>query len=435
MGRQTYLSITAMLVLMLLLSGSVSAFILDQHVRINSEAIARTPNSPITQEVIQYEDYFHACNMGTDISVVSYLTIDEDEEDDFIDKLLNIFSFRIGKSYRSTHSTSACSLALDEATNAKERVCGYAICAHHLQDSTSHNLAVPLAIEKTNLFNGMVHSIKEIHDKNLMTSHEDFVRSRQSLDLLYEMTPYFERVLVQDPVLSDVEIPEMIDFFVAQVQPEGEYRLGFRAFFALPKYIYWLVLVAILLAFALLALTIRKVFIDHEANTLSVFTFGFSTLLFTFFGTVVYGLFTGNIWLIWERLSQFIFSPSMYIIGGGAFIVAGVVLFRWMVGNERLKNLPNLFVGLFLVLFAVAALYLPSGLVTGNEQAVHDLAVQRTVDLLNNGKNIVFTVPDPVGFEALKAADASGQGVRSFFLGSMIVLLILIIYATFRRRK
>lgn len=427
------IALTIFLVTLISLS-SVNAFILDQHVGQSKSALDQTPSSSITSQIEPYRDYFIACNLGTDISVVSYLQIEEDESDNFFDKLFKIFTFNIGKSYRATHSANACQRAISVAQTDKELACGYGICSHLMQDTVSHNKGVPLAIEKTNLFNGLVHSIKEIHDKDLFATPQDTLESRQNLDLLYEMTPYFEKVFVQDPAFSDVSIPNLIDFFVKQVQPNSEYQLGFRSFFALPTYIYWMLLVIFLIAVALLGLTTRKL-IDKEFDTLTIFSFTFALLLFGLTGTTIYGLFAGNIWRMWEVVSQFIFSPAMYPIGALLILSSIFIVYRFSTSQDKLNKIPNLLVAIFLLIIGIILMTLPTGLDTGNEMALHSLAIDNTIRLLNNGINEVKFIEDPVGYVALKEADAHGQGTRTTIMVSLILLLISILFFTFRKRK
>lgn len=422
------------LVLTMIITPSVNGFIIDQHVTIANSALEATPSSPITQAILPYKDYYIACNLLTDISVVSYFQIDNDDDPSILGRLLNIFTFNIGKTYRATHSPNSVLRALSVAENPKEVACAYGIGSHLVADAISHNEGVPLAIEKTKLFNGLVHSIKEIHDKDLIATNADFVESRQVLDLGYEMTPYFERVFVEDPAFSDVSIPNLIDFFIKNVQPDGEYRLGFRSFFALPTYIYWMVLILFLLSLSLFAFTVRRIK-DGMRNIPTVFSALFSIVLLGLVGTAIYGLATGSIWKIWEILSQFLFSPAMYAVGGGLLIVGFALIYLFFKEKKKLDNLATLLVALFVILIGAYMLTLPNGLTIGNEQALHSKAIEGTKLFLNQGVNYIKTIQDPVGFNALKNADAQGRGARSLFMGVNIALLAGILFFTFRKRK
>jgi len=425
--------------IMLLLVGSVSAYIVEHHPVIGKEALRNTPNSPITQDILPYEDYFHACNELVDISVVGYFQIDTEESDNFLDKLFKAFTFRIGKTYRATHSQNSCLRALEEAETQKERACGYGICAHLVgADSVSHNLGVPGAIKQTRLTNGMVHSIKEIHDKNILTNEADRVYSRQILDLGYEMTPYFERVFVDDPALSEVSIPNLMDFFIVQVKEDntGGYRLGFRSFFSLPQEVYWAIFLSFFLGMALLGLSIRKLR-DKDYRGEVIFTTLFALFIVGFVGTAMWGLYNGNIWSMWESLSQFLFSPAMYFIGGGFVFAGAFIAYRYIFAGDKLKNLPNMIVAIFIISVGALLLTLPGGLDTGNEQALHDLAVKNTEQLLIQGATFVTNpaVGDPVGYLALQEANHAGAGVRTTVLIYLGVLIISILYFTFRRKR
>lgn len=420
----------------LVVTSNVSAFIIDQHGSIGRDAIAQTSSSPITQEILQYEDYYHMCNIITDISVVGYFTIDAEEEDGFFDKFFKALSFRIGRTYRATHSQNACLRALSEAENTKQRVCGYGLCSHLVQDDISHNQGVPSAIRKTRLYNGVVHSIKEIHDKNLFTNQADRVYSRQILDLAYEeeIQSYLEDVLVEDPAFSDVNVREMIDFFVNQVQPEAEYRLGFRAFFALPTYIYWVILILFFLSIALAGLSIRKIR-DGQRDITTFFSAVLGVGMLIFVGTAIYGLLNGTVWSMWESLSQYLFSPATYFIGGFFILVGGFITFQWVVKPNKVANLGNLAVASFVLLIGGYLVTLPTGLTIGNEQALNNIALEHTKLLLTNGVNYINTIGDPVGYNALRDANAYGATSRTVFLLILLFLLASILFFTFRRRR
>lgn len=428
-------SLITIIFLIMLFVIPVQGMIIDQHIAIDNEAVERTQNSPITQEVLLYEDYFNLGNILTDISVVSYFQIDN-EADTFLGKLKNIFTFNIGKSYRATHSQNACLRLLNNADTPKKRAVAYGGCAHLVQDAISHNEAVPLAIEKSKLYNGLIHSVKEIQMKNLNSNEKDRIYSRQILDLAYdpEVVELFQDTYVNDPAFSNVDIESMIDFFVKNVQPEGEYRLGFRSFFALPSYIYWVIAIATVLFLSLFGLMIRRLR-DGFADITTLFTTIFSFLGLSFMIMLIYGLLTGTIWSIWEKLSQFLFSPIMYIIGIGIIAIAGIIVFKWIMGDNKLKNISTILVSVFILSVGIYAMTLPGTLETGNEQQIHDKAVQETVNLLNGGVTYIKTIDDPVGFVALKEAEAKGKVARSLSLLYMSVLLILILYYTFRKKK
>lgn len=427
------LTIITMLMLFILVL-SVNAAIVDQHPRIGKDALERTTNSPITQQIMQYEDYYHVCNELVDISVVNYFQPDTDEDAGFWEKLWAIFKFRIGKPYTATHSQVACTRALSVAQNDKEEVCGYGICTHLMIDSPFHNIAVPQAIAQTGLFNGLVHSIKEIRDKDLMTTHADYVYSRQILDLGYEMSDYFERVFVEDPAFAEINIPALMDFFIKQVQPEAEYRLGFRSFFALPSYIYWILFIGFFLSLALLAYVVREIR-EGVKNAGTIFTMFIGLIILGLFSTAIYGLFAGNIWAIWEWLSQILFSPASYAIGIGLIILSLGLGFLWISRKEKIKNISTLFVTIFLLLIGSYIVTLPTALDTGNEEQIHELAVQNTVDLLNDGVNAIRLIDDPSGYASLKEADEKGRARRAAFMLTLIALVIAILFFAFKPIK
>lgn len=437
MSKKQMLPIFAVMFLMtLLMVSSVSAYITDQHYKIDSESFELAPNSPIAQEIRGYEDYFHACNELTDITVASYFDIDTDANDKWYDKLIKAVSFKMGKPYKATHDPVACINNLPEARTIQEKACGYGVCAHQVQDSVPHNKIIPDVIRKTGIPNGLIHSVEEIYLKDKFTDKADYVGSRNVLDLGYEMTPYLERVFGDDPALQNVDIPLLIDLFITQVKPDKDYTLGFKSFFAIPTYVYWFIFLGFLIAIALLGLTTRKL-INKEFNTVTLFSFSMASIILVFFGTVIYGLLNKNIWEIYMGLSQFLFSSAMYPIGGLFIILGGFIVFRFIFAKEKVANLGSLFVAVFLVILGLWVMTFPSALDLGHTQmiAYHNEAVQNTVNLLNKGVVQAQTVPDPTGYLALKEADAENAVTRNLIMGSMVVLLIGILFFTFKPRK
>jgi hypothetical protein len=427
-----------LLIFSLLVMPIVNSMIIEEHPVIGKDALSKAPNSPITQEILPYEDYYHLGNALTDISVVYYFTIDEEEDDNIFNKLFKMFTFRIGKNYRATHSQNACLTALRKADTQKERVLAYGICSHQIEDAVSHNLAVPGAIEKSGMFNGLVHSIKEIHDKDLFTDYEDRVYSREILNLAYEedVMSFFEEVFKDDNVLSKVDIRGMVDFFAAQVQGDlsGGYKLGFKSFFALPTYIYWLILILFFLSITLFGLVIRRIR-EGQRDVPTMFTLIFSFGLLAFVSAAIYGLFSKNIWAIWEKLSQFLFSPSMYFVGGALIIIGGYIIYTFLVKKDKIKNIPNVLVAILILSIGAYVVTLPNSLTIGNEQAVYDLAVDNTVKFLNQGESYIRQIEDPVGFLALQKANESGNGARTGVIAYLLIMLGAIIYFTFRRKR
>ena len=440
MAKKVNIIFISMVLIIILFGSPVSGWIVEHHITQDNQAIDQTRNSPTTQEIIKYIDFYHLGNILTDISVVDYFAIEEEEGDTFIDRFFKIFTFNIGSQYRATHSAQACIRALEVARdNQKLRAIAWGLCSHLTQDAVSHNDGVPGAIHKTHLWNGLIHSPKEIHDKNLMSNHADRVYSRQILELAKdpEVVQFFEEVFVQDPVFSRVDIPKLIDFFRVQVQSDtsfGGYQLGFRSFFALPTYVYWFILISFLLFLTLLGLTLRKIR-NGERNIATIFvsiiSFGFIIII----GLAIYGLLSANVWSIWERLSQFIFSPAMYPVGIGLLVVSLVVFWQFITKPNKIENIPNLLVSIFLIIIAVIFFIAPNALTIGNEKALHDKSVYQTSQMLTLGANYVKTIADPVGFSALRDADASGAGIRAIVMWTLIILFLILIYYTFRRRR
>ena len=342
----------------------------------------------------------------------------------------------IGNQYKATHSLSLLNRALNIAgDNPKLRACAYGMGSHLIIDSYSHNQLVPGAIKQTSLVNGLIHSPKEIYDKNLFVTIEDRRYSREVLDIAddEEIVEFFEKVFVDDPALSKISIPLMIDFFRTQVQSDnsGGYSLGFRSFFALPKFVYIFLFIGFLFSISLFGLTIRKVRDGiRDTPTIFIAIFGFVSLVF--FGTAIYGLFSANLWSIWESLSQYLFSPYMYGIALLFLLFGGYLIYAFIMKPRKLDNLGNLSVALFLLMLGGYMVTLPMGLHTGNEEVVYKLQIQEVSKMLTQGAGYVLTFQDPVGAKSLSDANESGALARTIYLWTLFGLFISIIYFAFR---
>jgi len=421
-------------ILSILLVSTVQALIPAHHVQIAQEALENTQGSPITQDIVPFMDYYAMGTQISDIHVVYYFAIEQEPDDNFFKKLFNLFTFNIGAPYRSSHSVSACQRGVEISSNPKEYATAMGLCSHMIADEVSHNDIVPTTIRKTSLWNGLIHSPTEINQQNMFTNQQTKIYSQQVLDLAYEMTPFLEKTFSGTD--SDINIPALVDFFVTQMQedPTGNYRLGFQSFFALPSYVYWMLLIILLSSLFLVALTIRKIR-EGQRSISTIVTMFVGLALFGLTATAIYGLLRGNVWQIWEKLSQFIFSPAMYFIAGFLLIVGVTIVFKFFASQEKSRDFPNLFGALFLITISFILFTFPTGLDIGNEQALHDKAVDHTENLLTQGVTYVRTVQDPVGFVALREADMKGANNRRFVMGLLITLLALMIFFTFRRNR
>ena len=148
--------------------------------------------------------------------------------------------------------------------------------------------------------------------------------------------------------------------------------------------------------------------------------------------TMIIGLATGSIWSMWEKLSQFLFSPSMYAIGALFLIIGASLIIIFLKSKEKLKNISTLLVAGFIIMIGVFCMGLPTTLKLGNEQQMQDLSVENTVTLLNEGVNSIRLIQDPAGYVALKEAEEAGKTSRSIFMMVLITLLLSIIVFTFK---
>ena len=418
----------------------VNSSILDQHVVVSERGLEESSTSPIAQQILPYKDYFIACNEYTDISILNYFEKSCDSTG-FFGRIGCLFKFDIGKQYKVTHSPQAFLRALDVANaepdpikRAKYIACSYGIGTHGVQDSIMHNHEVPLAIEKTFLWNGLVHSPDEIQSKNMFTNARDRAYTRQVLDLEPEITPFFEKTFQQDPAFAKVKIAPMMVFFKGQVQQNSEYRLGFQAFFALPSLIYWFVGILFLISIALFGLMIRRIR-DGEISIVIIFTGIFSLILLSLVILAVYGLFTSSAWAIWEVLSQILFSGWAYLFGLICIIPAGWIIYDFIKKADKKNRIADIFVALFLILIGIAFFNMAHGLVSGNEEQIFKMQIAGTKSLLTTGVNYIKTIEDPSGFQALKDAEAKGSGVRTLYTGSLIILLAGIVYFALRKKR
>jgi len=189
-----------------------------------------------------------------------------------------------------------------------------------------------------------------------------------------------------------------------------------------------------LFSISLFGLTTRKI-IDgiRDVPTIFIFGLGFISLLIS--GLAIYGLFSANLWSIWEVVSQYIFSPYTYGISLLFLLFVGYLIFTWTIKDKKVENLGNLSVALFLLLIGSFLITLPTGLTTGNEQNIYDLQIQGVSNLLTQGASYVLTLPDPTGAKSLSDANNSSSIIRDSYLMTLFALFLSILYFTFRRRK
>lgn len=418
----------------------IGAYILDMHVAIDNVALSETQSSAITQRIMPYKDYYNLGVQIPDISVVTYFDKNCQDTSGF-SKFICALTFNIGKPYIASHSKTACIRAVDIANSQidpvlrdKQFAVAMGWCSHIIQDSDSHNHFVNLAIQRSFLFNGLIHSPAEIWLKDQTTNQEDRVYTRQVLDLGYEMTPFVQQVLQTDPAFSNINIPSLIDFFIQQVQGSTEYHLGFQSFFSIPSYLLWVIGILFLFSIMMFVLFIRRIF-NKEFNIPVLFMGITSLIIIILIGLTLYGVFTGTVWQMWEVVSQIIFSYYLYPVIFLFFILSAWLIYDFLRKSNKKQNAPNLLIAAFLILIAFALLPLPNALHAVDPHTQFQLSVDHTKALLNQGTNYIQTIEDPTGFVSIKEAESSGALIRTSFLIALVILFVSILYFAIRRKK
>lgn len=280
------------LLILVIMSMSVFAYMPNTHEYLNKQALNDASESAVGKIITQYYDDFTACTVLTDISVFYYFS------EGFT---------AIGKEYKATHSQGLCTRMVSLAKNDKDLACAYGVCAHLVADSVAHNTLVPSVIKNTYVPNGIAHIFTEQKVDNSLNKKYD--KNAVSLALMATAAQHkeqFRTALVQSNALSNINFDAMYDTFVAQVVGNAKYSVGFYGFSAIPMSIHVMLILIFLLNIGLLVLYFKR----SAKNIFSKIFAIINTFVVSFIALVYVLFFTGNIW----RFFQFISTPVSAII-------------------------------------------------------------------------------------------------------------------------
>lgn len=321
-----------------------------------------------------------AGNLASDISVVFYFT-------EF-------------QKYEVTHSPLFCKRMIEEAKNERQLAFAYGSCMHHPSDSSSHNNLIPYAILHTFQPNYFIHPIAEESVNDKIVTKSLTTQTREALDIFKEdcedinncnneFIAQLERVLKSDNTyrgtlgnqagFEQVDIKRLVGLFIAQVQGDTGYSLGYSSIFAVPKILIVFIILAFIVSLILLIVILKK---QEQKNVITKYIalpiLAVSCIL-SFLAII--GLFTGTAF----QMYKFITAPITVITP------------------------------------------------LGNWQSYVEIGVRESIVFFNRGDT--FTILDPTGIENIRQAE---KPILWFwrigiFIFSLYILWLL--YSIFFRKK
>ena len=308
----------------------------------------------------------------TSVSIIVCNNMREAIAGDLASDISVIFYFTQFQKYEVTHSPLFCARMIEEAKNERQLAFAYGSCSHHPSDSSSHNNLIPYAILHTFQPNYFIHPIAEeaINDKIVTKSLS--VQTREALDIFKEDCPnidssdcknefiaQLERVLKNDNTyqgtlgsragFQGLDIKKLVGLFVAQVQGDSGYSLGYSSIFAVPFVLVAVIILALIVGIILLVIIFKKQERSFITKWIAVPFIAFWTIISLL---AIIGLFTGTAF----QMYKFISAPLTFIVPIGNY-------------NQYLE-----------------------------------LGIQDTIRFFNSGNT--FTILDPTGIGAIRQAEA-----------------------------
>ncbi len=340
-----------LVVMMCITSMGALAFMPETHIDIDQIAMGLTANTPNGQLVAKYPMDFYACNTLADQSLFRYY------DDGF---------FKIGQTYKDTHSLGMCLYLIEIAKNQypndeSQMACALGACAHLVQDTVAHNDFVEVSIKATGLPNPMVHPFAEEGLNDIVATPQLRCDVKNSL----KQTAAKHKELFRTALASvDSKIPfdTMFDTFTSTVIGTGDcggyqqYSFTFSSLRAIPTSIHFILISLLVFAVAM-------------------------------------------IWLLKGIWQNNIFSKVFFILNIflGVFIILAYILF-----------LTNNIWWFFTTFSRPISAIMP----IGNPATYIQKGVDNTVSLLRQGPTFVTSVADPSGEANLIAAGKSGELMR-----------------------
>lgn len=358
--------LSAIFILIFLISFSSAWIVPGSHNEIAIKSLSEIGDGTQISRIIS-ENFgdFSSCMSVTDYSVFLYFTEGFNS---------------IGKTYLASHSgvtVSERAISMANKNDPEELACAYGIASMSLMDSPSHNGFVVNLIQRTGLTNSLVHAIGEQCVDNKISNKQINADGRKMLaDNYQQHRDFLIKVFSSDSATSSIDVPKMMDSFVAEVVQNDQYSVGFRGFTAIPTSIHIFFLFIFLLFLFLLAKLIKK----QKKGLGSKIAMGI-LLFFLILIIVIYILyFNGTLWKAFQTISK----PVCWVMP-----------------------------------------------ISGYETYVNQ-AVQNMVNFYHNGVSVLYTIPDPAGYKAL--GDASAKNTWKIYLTSFVIALGFVVYYLVKRR-
>lgn len=284
----------------------------------------------------------------------------------------------IGVEYKIFHSTTFTKRCVEMSSNNEELSWCYGFGSHQISDSIAHNEFVPTNLKSFYGQNGIFHAFIEDAQNRKIKTKELTSEIKSCLEnTAPKHRAFFIKVAETQEGLSKINTGNLYDTFIQQLSGSG--NLSFKGFTAIPFSIHFILILFFLANMLLLAYLIRKKD-KSKFNYISMFI----VLILAILVILIYILFfTGKIW----QAFQFISIPVSWII-------------------------PN----------------------SGWDSSIQK-EIQMNIQYMNQGVTYLNNIKDPAGSEALRFADASGNGVRIIIYFILMALIILFIWLNFRKKR
>jgi len=276
-----------LIITLLLIIPSITAYMPETHDYINIEGFEKVPNSPGGVIVGNHMDDFLACNLLSDISVFYYFS--------------EGFS-SIGQVYKDTHDVELCRRMMQLAGSDEVKLaCAYGTCAHHVQDSVAHNNLVPDMILNTGMPNGFIHVFTEEDVNDNIVKRNAMLRNNVK-NALNSRAPVhkdmFRQALVNSEATQAINFDSMYDKFVDTVAGSSTYSPGFKGFTAIPGDMH----VTLLLLFTL-SITSVVLLLKRSNNLFGKMLIGIGIIIAVFIISLYIMFLTNTLWMAFQAVS------------------------------------------------------------------------------------------------------------------------------------
>jgi len=284
--------------ILLIIPMPVNALFPNSHAYIIHKICEKGYDSDLARMCCRDVDLCTTGTILTDISVIYYL-----------EKGL--------KKYTVTHSSIFCHDVLAQARTPEEETVASGMCLHHPVDIIAHNKLVTYSIRHTALPNYLIHPFAEQKVDNYVLKLDPNSKKyvQDSMELALEYVPFIQRVLQPNTEYGDVDVRQLTIGFIEQLRvSKSGYDVSFNTVKAIPKIIYIIIILFMLLCFTGVFFLVRK----RKRTIINIITASVLLLIGLLFIMAIIGTFTGSLWTMFTAVAKpvsiFVPTPSPNMI-------------------------------------------------------------------------------------------------------------------------